>query len=244
MQAPQRHGTNGTDVPIRPAASLLTIRDIGCGVEVLALKRSEAMRFLPGHLAFPGGSVGLEDSEDSMEELVCKTEARFVTALPDNQAYEVAAIRECAEETGLLCAINSAGAATPAVERLTLWEQRELLAGKLPFHELLRQRKVCLATSQLRFVGRWITPPGMSARFDTRFFLYVVAKNSIHLEPSVSENENEWVRWEKPGNLLSAIACQQEKAMPPTIAMLEALESFSSVAECEAQLSVPGPFTL
>jgi 8-oxo-dGTP pyrophosphatase MutT (NUDIX family) len=46
---------------IRQAASLILGRDAEGGLEVLVLERAMASRFLPGYVAFPGGSVDAED---------------------------------------------------------------------------------------------------------------------------------------------------------------------------------------
>jgi len=44
------------DDQIRDAASAVVARDAEEGLEVLVLERSAASRFLPGYVAFPGGS--------------------------------------------------------------------------------------------------------------------------------------------------------------------------------------------
>ena len=45
------------DDEIREAASAVVARDAEEGLEVLVLERSAASRFLPGYVAFPGGST-------------------------------------------------------------------------------------------------------------------------------------------------------------------------------------------
>ena len=49
------------DDEIREAASAVVARDAEEGLEVLVLERSAASRFLPGYVAFPGGSTDEED---------------------------------------------------------------------------------------------------------------------------------------------------------------------------------------
>ncbi|OFW78715.1 MAG: hypothetical protein A2201_04990 [Alicyclobacillus sp. RIFOXYA1_FULL_53_8] len=44
-----------------------------------------------------------------------------------------------------------------------------------------------------------------------------------------------------PLALLPAIYRGQEKAAPPTVAMLTSLATFDSVEECKTQMFVPGP---
>jgi 8-oxo-dGTP pyrophosphatase MutT (NUDIX family) len=48
---------------IRRAASVIAARDGEPGLEVLVLERSARSRFLPGYVAFPGGSVDPGDAE-------------------------------------------------------------------------------------------------------------------------------------------------------------------------------------
>ena len=76
---------------IRRAASLIAGRDGEGGLELLVLERSAGSRFLPGYVAFPGGSV---DDDDA--------------ALADawwnapQEAGRACALRELAEEAGLV----------------------------------------------------------------------------------------------------------------------------------------------
>ena len=236
MQTPDIHRSD-KGVQIRPAASLLIIRDVGLGLEVLALKRSQAMRFLPGHLAFPGGSV---DAQDNGYSIMCSQAPKPSPETPEDHMYRIAALRECAEETGMLCAIKGKDpTGNPKTEGISPDEQELLLQGTLSFTQLVEERG-CLALNRLHFIGRWITPPGMPARFDTRFYLYGMPEQDANLTVSISERENEWARWESPSNLLNLISAGTERAMVPTVAMLQTLASFSSVAECLHQLSLRG----
>lgn len=233
------NGAKGSGIGIRPAASTLVLRESDRGLEVLVLKRSKTMRFLPGYLAFPGGAV---DAKDADTDKLCSAgraskQGEFSEDSVD-EAYRVAAIRECAEETGILCAVKGIGSSgLVTAEKLSLTQHRDLLAGHLSFSELLAQRKVCLSLSELKFVGRWVTPPGMPARFDTRFFLYILPSRGEDFEIFLSEEENEWVRWDQPQSLLQAITDQTEQAMVPTVAMLKILSTFSSISEYQERFS-------
>lgn len=51
------------DTPIRPAATVILLRDGERGLEVLVQRRSAAMAFAPGAYAFPGGAVDPEDEQ-------------------------------------------------------------------------------------------------------------------------------------------------------------------------------------
>ena len=75
---------------LRKAASVIVARDGTDGLEVVVLERGGASRFLPGYVAFPGGSVDEEDTE--------LAERWFGT--PDESA-RAGAVRELLEEVGL-----------------------------------------------------------------------------------------------------------------------------------------------
>ncbi len=217
---------------IRPAASLLIVRDGEDGVEVLVMKRSHEMRFLPGYLAYPGGSL---DSRDWMENASWWTGSIIGQNRHDDPAYAIGAVRECAEEVGWLCALQS----DSGIYALSEQEQRGLLTGECTLDHLLAAHGFKLDGSSIRFVGRWVTPPHMPARFDTRFFLYVMRVESP--EPRLHSTENEWVRWCRPVDLLSSIQMGAHNAVPPTIAMLKGIAEYSSADDCLQSLSVPGP---
>ena len=81
---------------IRSAASVIAGRDGVDGLEVLVLERGGGSRFLPGYVAFPGGSTDPEDVE--------LAERWFGTG---EEAARACAVRELLEEVGL--ALTSAG---------------------------------------------------------------------------------------------------------------------------------------
>lgn len=71
---------------IRPAATVVVLRDVGDRLEVLMLKRAAKLAFFGGAWVFPGGRVDAEDGD-------------LVNALPT--AARAAAVRELYEEAGL-----------------------------------------------------------------------------------------------------------------------------------------------
>ena len=74
-----------TEVPVRPAATVMLLRDTGSGLEVFMLRRTANAAFAGGMYVFPGGKVDDSDGEG-------------------DEAFVVAAIRECFEEAGVLLA--------------------------------------------------------------------------------------------------------------------------------------------
>lgn len=72
------------DVPIRPAATVVVLRDARPGLEVLLLRRSSRLAFHGGAWVFPGGRVDLDAGESD-----------------DEAGARLAAARETHEEAGL-----------------------------------------------------------------------------------------------------------------------------------------------
>jgi 8-oxo-dGTP pyrophosphatase MutT (NUDIX family) len=230
------HPTREKPQIIRPAATILIVRDTQQGLEVLALKRSAQMRFLPNYLAFPGGRVQASDEE--VQETSMVGEIGFAE-YEDDARFAVAAIREAAEETGLLVAVASRQKAglfcLPVDESM----QAGLLSEQLSFHEVLQQQSLVLRADRVRFVGRWITPSFMPARFDTRFFVTQWQGEVVPIRSNPGENE--WVAWCNPERLLLDIEAGRSQAVRPTIAMLHALVEAKTTTRCMTHLHVPSP---
>jgi glyoxylase-like metal-dependent hydrolase (beta-lactamase superfamily II)/8-oxo-dGTP pyrophosphatase MutT (NUDIX family) len=147
----------------RPAATLILLRDGAAGPEVLMLQRAKSAAFLGGAYVFPGGSLDPADAGLSYRVLGLDTESK---ALEPPVGYWIAAVRECFEEAGVLIACDVEGRLIPALraERLMAWRER-------PFAELLEKEDLYLPAGELAYFGHWITAPGRSRRFDTRFFV-------------------------------------------------------------------------
>jgi 8-oxo-dGTP pyrophosphatase MutT (NUDIX family) len=76
-------------VNVRSAATVLIMRQANAGMEILMLRRNAKLVFAGGAWVFPGGAVDQADSENAGLE-------------HEEQAARVAAVRESAEECGLL----------------------------------------------------------------------------------------------------------------------------------------------
>jgi len=91
---------------IRHAASVIAVREVRDGAEVLVIERSADARFLPGYVAFPGGAVEDRDAELGV---------RWFGSVAE--AARACAVRELMEEVGLAPAPVGLGpAATNSVE--------------------------------------------------------------------------------------------------------------------------------
>ncbi len=142
--------------PFRDAACVVLVRGHGRDLEVYWVRRSDAVLFQPGFMAFPGGKVDAADAEFPVPGVADDFE----------RAARVCAVREALEETGVL--VGGDG----AVDARTLGEAREaLLQGRATLAEDTRQHDWKLAPESLTFAGRWQTPVFAPVRFDTLFFL-------------------------------------------------------------------------
>jgi 8-oxo-dGTP pyrophosphatase MutT (NUDIX family) len=170
---------------LRPkdAATLLVIRRDGPAPRVLMGRRVRGHAFMPDKWVFPGGRIHPSDYRiaaatelhPETHDPLCRT-----CAAARARALAATAIRETFEETGLIL-----GRAGKAATRSPEW--RDFLAtGHLPHLE------------PLRFVGRAITPPARTRRFDARFFT-VDAAHLVTLDPGSGSGELDeiaWVSWE------------------------------------------------
>jgi 8-oxo-dGTP pyrophosphatase MutT (NUDIX family) len=78
-------------VPVKPAATVVLVRDTDEGIETLLLRRNKEVSFGGGAWVFPGGKVEEHERSKYSEEL----------------AARAAAVRECEEEAGISLAIES-----------------------------------------------------------------------------------------------------------------------------------------
>lgn len=92
------------DVVPRPAVSVLPLRDGAAGLEVFVQHRVATMDFAAGAVVFPGGRVDPEDYQTTLEVPPNHELAWAKTALPSAETLAATAIREVAEECGVLLA--------------------------------------------------------------------------------------------------------------------------------------------
>ncbi|REG38445.1 8-oxo-dGTP pyrophosphatase MutT (NUDIX family) [Paracoccus versutus] len=148
---------DAAEQPIRDAATVIVLdRNAQGGPSVLMGQRGASAVFMPSKYVFPGGAVDAGDAQVRLAgELPPRTSA-LLAAEPRNGsqvtplALAAAALRELAEETGLLT-----GPPGPAPEG---WDHYAG-AGLAP------------DASALIYMFRAITPPGRPRRFDARFLL-------------------------------------------------------------------------
>ena len=167
--------------PMRPrlAASILLTRARPNGLEVLMGRRAAHHVFMPQKYVFPGGRVDRADATAPLAGDIPPVELETMCRiLPERRARAaaVAAVRELAEETGLLIGRKC--------------ENRSRHPHWAPF----KQAGAAPDISALSLIARAVTPPGRTRRFDTWFF---AAPESALLDdrPAQPSDELEDVRW-------------------------------------------------
>ena len=221
-------------VQIRPAATLMLVRDGTGGIEVLMLRRNPHAVFAADAWVFPGGAVDPSDAEVSA--LVGATDSGVSATLgiiSGGLEYMVAAVRECFEEAGVLLA-RHAGTGAPLdissevdAARLARY-RRDLLAGRRTLAEMLAAEDLVLDLTGVAYVSHWVTPPGPPRRFDTRFF---VAPMPGGQDASHDTSETVESIWTTPTTALERWAAGEIHLVYPTIRNLEALAGMSELSE-------------
>lgn len=132
----------------------------------------------------------------------------------DDRAHRRAALREFAEETGILLAADGPVKAPPVKD-----------AG---YYQWLEAHALAMAEDDLVLVSRWVTPEPAPRRFDTRF--YVVACPN---PPAVEIDEDELVgyEWTTPDLALARLDQGEWAMMRPTVSHLQWLRRWASVDE-------------
>lgn len=145
---------------LRPkdAATLILVRRDAKEPRILMGKRHAGMAFQPNKYVFPGGRIDPADQRiaaggDLRPEVLRKTAIGIAPARARGPA--LAAIRETFEEAGVLVGMRSEK--IPRT-RAHAWS-RFFAHGVVPELE------------KLDFIGRAITPPNRTRRFDARFFM-------------------------------------------------------------------------
>lgn len=235
------------DLPIRPAATVMLVRDAAAGVEVFVLRRVAAMAFAPGMTVFPGGAVDPADHDQTVAWAGPDADWWAKQLHQDPAAARslvVAAVRELFEETGVLLAGGAGGAAAewPPGEqdsralgdsiRLALIDHRITLA------EALASVGLQLRADLLRPWANWITPPGRTRRYDTFFFAAALPPGQ---QAQMLTSEADLGQWRSPAALFAERAAGTTALMPPTSAMLTDLAGFATVAEVLAANRVVTP---
>lgn len=216
--------------PIRPAATILLLRDGVETLEVFMVERHHQIDFATGALVFPGGKV---DSRDHIARLRDRCDG--IEGLDDSDAaFRVAAIRETFEECGVLLARPGSTAGLIGADRLAAIEAQYLSAlreGETGMLEIVEREDLRLACDLLVPFARWITPNVMPRRFDTWFFLVAAPDDHLALHDGGETVDSVWT------TVASAVRAQsagERTIIFPTLTNLRKLGRSNSVAEAFA----------
>ncbi len=160
---------------------------------ILMGKRNKKLKFMPGALVFPGGSVDKFDgSVPVSDEFSNTTQSRLIQAMRGRptqrgaRALGVAAIREVAEESGLLM-----GKSGDLKNNHDDWKD-------------FKDNQLVPSLSALRLFSRAITPPGNSRRFDTWFFIAHASQVGFIPEGGFApDGELEDLQWIRPRDAIT-----------------------------------------
>jgi 8-oxo-dGTP pyrophosphatase MutT (NUDIX family) len=232
--------TPETEVKALPAATVTLVRDTPRGLEVLMLRRSLDLKFMPGVYVFPGGGLDTADSSPEMHRLCVGLEdaaaSRALGMERGGLAYWVAAIREAFEEAGILLAYDARGKVVDmngeAAGRY-LAHRRSLDERHGDFGAIVRGEGLRLAADRLTYFGHWITPVTVPRRYDTRFFLAVAPEHQTAMHDNHETIDHVWVR---PQEALDRCARETLNMRFPTIRTLERFAACSTAAELVAEL--------
>ena len=178
---------------VRPASTILLLRDRREGIEVFMMVRHYEIDFASGALVFPGGSVDVGDQGIvDQPRLYAGSDGLDVATLN----FRIAAIRETFEESGILLArprgssqlIDAARAGEIAASH-----RAPLGGGEVTFAQILRQHDLVLALDLLVPYAHWITPEKMPKRFDTWFFLAAAPPEQVGVHDGRESTDSIWL---------------------------------------------------
>lgn len=195
----------------RPAASVLLVRDIGTGLEVLVVERP-ARGYFGGLHVFPGGAVDPVDHSELAQ--------RVVSGPAQDHEFRAAALREVAEEVGL--ALTTTGVvAAPDLRGEELLEAFDGNGSRLDGEGLV-------------LISRWVTPTYAPVRFDTRFYVAEVADT-----PPIRLDSDELVghMWTVPDQALARHERGDLALILPTLTHLRWLTRRSDLKDVRASAS-------
>jgi len=249
------HPADSAPAPIRPAATVLLLRESGPDLEVLLTHRSSQLVFMGDVWVFPGGRLDATDvAPDTVARIqpesreTCGGRLRTLTgeALEPTMSLglHVAGCRETFEECGVLLARRRDGSACDARQIARLERHRaQIAASGAAFLDMLVTEDLFLDVSRLVYWSHWITPSHEPKRFDTRFFAVEVPAGQ---DASVDRTETTEHAWVTVDAAFAQAAAGTMKLAPPTLATLQDLResharhgSLASMLDHERGRTVP-----
>lgn len=217
-------------VPVKPASTILLLRDGPSALEVLMVERHHQIDFATGALVFPGGKV---DPTDGIADAAAVREVCDGAEAYDDLelAFRVAAIRESFEESAILLARKDGEIADAAlIDKMTA-ERDALNARETTMLEIAKSHGLSLAIDALQPFARWVTPAMMHKRFDTMFYLARTPEDQVEAHDGSEAVDTVWI---SPADALAAADKGERTIIFPTRKNVEKLGRASNVAEAFA----------
>jgi len=213
-------------VPIRPAATVLLLRDEP-EFQVLMVRRHHQIDFASGALVFPGGKTHEGDHDPAWAARTIGWDATPEAERP----FRIAAIREVYEEAGVLLARDAAGEPFLGDERAhdardaVSKDERSLIG-------LMDELNLKLDLGALTVFARWITPPLTPKRFDTWFYVARADSDQLAICDGWETVDAEWIG---PAKALELAAAGERKVIFPTRMNLQLLAEANSADDAVAR---------
>lgn len=216
-------------LPVRPAATVMLVRDVPAALEVFLMRRHAAMEFAAGMTVFPGGGVDDRDREAGLighrawygPEPAWWAE-RFGIDDDLAEALVCAAARETFEESGVLFAGPADDPDGIVADASAYHQARAALEDRsLSFGDFLRTEGLVLRADLLRPWSNWVTPEEeRTRRYDTYFFVGALPRG----QRADGENtESDHAGWARPEAAIEDFARGRALLLPPTWSQLDSL---------------------
>ena len=205
----------------RKSASVIVLRDAP-NLQVLLMRKAErANDSNSGLVVFPGGVLDAHDRQAhtlvrGLDDAAASQRFHLAEGGLD---YLVAAARECFEEVGLLLAVDANGQRLSGpLSNEAHSARQQLLAGTAAMGSILQSLDLRLQASDWVYVSHWLTPPGVSKRYDTRFFMVLAHEGQV---PQADLGEAAELMWLSPAEALDP--ARGLRLLPVTRRLLEDL---------------------
>lgn len=223
---------------IRPASTIILVREHQRELQVYLLRRSTGSGFFPGNYVFPGGTLDPDDYQGEfwLPQIDLSAQAldrKFGPGLDLEGiiAYGVAAIRETFEEAGVFLARKKVGS-TESLSRCGRLRSQGALKGSW-FRKWVSEEDWVLSFSSLFPWSHWITPEAMPKRFDTRFFVACMPEGQECIPDNQETVHGIWINPRK--GLLRNMEGEIPLS-PPTVITLHDLLEFERLADLQQTL--------
>jgi 8-oxo-dGTP pyrophosphatase MutT (NUDIX family) len=214
------------DVPIRPAATVLLLRDTPT-FEVLMVRRHHQIDFASGALVFPGGKTHETDHDPAW----AYHSVGWADVEADERPLRIAAIREVYEEAGVLLSVDAAG--EPFMGDQRAHDARGAVTNnERSFIDVVTELGLKIDLGALTTFARWITPPLTPKRFDTWFYVCRAGTEQLAICDGWETVDAEWIA---PSRALELAAAGERKVIFPTRMNLQLLAEAADGADAIAR---------